>query len=321
MLTLAKLVPINLEVEKQRFFAENGNYNPQFEYEDNFAREELIINGLPKDNLLMLAERIVKEGAKEQLEADAREKKSQLLSQEEVTKKVKVFLKLHNLDDRYAITWSSSFVARTSITATNIKLRIPAAFRSNEDLLGMLYHEVGTHALRRVNYEKQPWFKKKKQFGFGSYLKTEEGLASLHSLLPLENKLAYGSALRYLAVAHAQKESFAETYKFVSQYIDDTERRWAVTFKQKRGLSDTSLPGGYTKDLVYFAGLVEVWNYLNKRNFDVEGLYFGKLSKDDVEKAREMNPTFEPLLPSFYVTDKENYRRQMIEIGQVNHLL
>jgi hypothetical protein len=321
MLTLSKLVPVNLEAEKQRFFAENCNYNPRFEYEDNFTREELIANGLPKSELLDLAQKIVKEGVKEQLEADALEKKSELLSQEEVTKKVKAFLKLHDLDERYSITWSSSFVARTSITATNIKLRIPAAFRSHEDLMGMLYHEVGTHALRRVNYEKQPWFKKKKQFGFGSYLKTEEGLASLHSLLPLENKLAYGSALRYLAVAHAQKESFIETYKFVSQYIDDSERRWAVTFKQKRGLFDTSLPGGYTKDLVYFAGLVEVWNYLNKKNFEVDGLYFGKLSKEDVEKAREMNPTFEPLLPNFYTTDKENYRRQMIEIGRVNHLL
>lgn len=321
MLTLSKLVPVNLEAEKQRFFAENGNYNPQFEYLDNFTREDLIVNGLPKSELLDLAQRIVNEGVKEQLEADALEKKSELLSQEEVTKKVKAFLMLHDLDERYTITWSSSFVARTSITATNIKLRIPAAFRSHEDLLGMLYHEVGTHALRRVNYEKQPWFKKKKQFGFGSYLKTEEGLASLHSLLPLENKLAYGSALRYLAVAHAQKESFAETYKFVSQYIDDSERRWAVTFKQKRGLSDTSLPGGYTKDLVYFAGLVEVWNYLNKRNFEVEGLYFGKLSKDDVEKAREMNPTFVPLLPTFYAADQENYRRQMLKIGQINHLI
>lgn len=320
MLTLAKLVPINLESEKQRFFAENGNYNPKFEYEDNFHPEELLAHGLPEKDLLILADKIVHEDVAAQLAADAKEKVDGLLSQEAVTKKVEAFLQLHDLAERYSITWSSSFVARTSITATNIKLRIPAAFRSQEDLLGMLYHEVGTHALRRVNYEKQPWFKKKKQFGFSSYLRTEEGLASLHSLLPLKNKSAYGSALRYLAVAHAQKESFAETYKFISQYVDDPERRWAITFKQKRGLTDTSLPGGYTKDLVYFAGLVEVWRYLNERNFEVDGLYFGKLAKEDVEKAREINPAFEPLLPSFYVADKDNYRQKMQEIGQINHL-
>lgn len=321
MLTLAKLVPINLESEKQRFFAEGGNYNPQFEYEENFHPDELLVHGLPEKELSVLADKIVHEGVGEQLAADAKEKRDGVLSQEAVTKKVEAFLKLHGLENRYTISWSSSYVARTSITATNIKLRIPAAFRSQEDLMGMLYHEVGTHALRRVNYEKQPWFKKKKQFGFGSYLKTEEGLASLHSLLPLENKSAYGSALRYLAVAHAQKESFIETYKFVSQYVDDAERRWAITFKQKRGLTDTSLPGGYTKDLVYFAGLVEVWRFLNKRNFEVDGLYFGKLAKEDVEKAKEMNPTFEPLLPSFYLTDKENYLQQMQKIGQINHLI
>lgn len=320
MLTLAQLVPLNFETEKQKFFAAKGNYNPQFTYADKIRKEDLVANGLPEAKYLKLAQKIVEIGTSEQLEQESRENKQPFLSQAEVTKKVEDFLRMHDLDDRFGILWSSSFVARTSITASTIKLRLPAAFRSHEDLLGMLYHEVGTHALRRVNYEQQPWFKKKKQFGLKSYLRTEEGLASLHSLLPLKNKLAYGSALRYLAVAKAQESSFAETYKFVSQYIEDDERRWAITFKQKRGLTDTSLPGGLTKDLVYFAGLVEVWNYLHNHNFDIAGLYFGKVAYDDVARVREINPEFMPLLPSFYTTDYKKYCLQMEEIGRVNNL-
>lgn len=319
MVTLAKLVPINLEVEKRQFFATGGHYDPQFIYPENFEEAELTAHGLPQAEFLALAEKIVATGVQENLATEIQEKANGSgLSQEEVTRKVKAFLELHNLDHRYGITWSSTFVARTSITSTNIKLRLPSAFRSQEDLLGMLYHEIGTHALRQVNYEQQPWFKKKKKFGFGSYLRTEEGLASLHSLLPLKNKLAYGAALRYLAVAKAQQASFQETYRFVGQYVEDEERRWAITFKQKRGLADTGKAGGYTKDLVYFAGLVEVWRYLNLKP-DFEGLYFGKLAKEDVAKAREINPNFEPVLPSFFVTDPQKYYEQIQEIGRVNN--
>lgn len=320
MITLSMLVPVNLEAEKKRFFAENCTYNPQFEYESYLDQDDLLAHGLPQKEFLNLAEKIVHEGKSKNLEQEERENSAPFLNQSEVTQKVKMFLELHGLENRYEIVWSSVFVARTSITASSIKLRLPPAFRSQEDLLGMLYHEVGTHALRRVNYEQQPWFKKKKRYGFGGYLKTEEGLASLHSLFPLKDKSAYGAALRYLAVEKAQNSSFVETYRFVSKYVLDDERRWAITLKQKRGLTDTSMPGGFTKDLVYFAGLVEVWRYLEKRDFDPTVLYFGKLAKEDVKRALELNPDFAPLLPSFYTTNKSLYQKVMQEIGEANHL-
>jgi hypothetical protein len=226
---------------------------------------------------------------------------------------------MHGLEDRFGIIWSNSFVARTAINATTIKLRLPVAFRE-DDLLGMLYHEIGTHALRRVNYEQQPWFKKKSKYGFSSYLKTEEGIAILHSLIPMKNKLSYSSALRYLAVAKAQEMNFVELYQFTNQYIKDPDRCFTATFRQKRGISDTRKGGGYTKDLVYFEGMVEMWQYLRDRNFEIDQLYFGKIHHKDVPKAVEMNPDFKPLLPSFYVTDKNKYREVMNEIGSVNFI-
>lgn len=316
MSLLALLTPINLAEEKKKFFAD-PEYNPQFIYEEEIPEEELISYGLPTDKHIKLAEKITNLAFKNKSEDDLIEARGKELTQNQVTDKIKLFLKMHGLENRFEIIWSSSFVARTTINATKIKLRLPVSFRE-EDLLGMLYHEIGTHAIRRINYEQQPWFKKKKKYGFRSYLKTEEGLAVLHSLFPATDKLAYSSALRYLAVVKAQKMSLSRTYQFLSQYIKDPDRCWIATFRQKRGLTDTSKAGGYTKDLVYFEGLVHVWTYLNKHNFNINDIYFGKMSYLDVDKALAMNPDFKPLLPSFYVTNKDKYKAEMKKIGQVN---
>jgi hypothetical protein len=88
----------------------------------------------------------------------------------------------------------------------------------------------------------------------------------------------------------------------------------------KRGLYDTSEPGGFTKSIVYLEGMTEVWQYLKKSNFDVEGLYYGKIAAEDVNKAREMNPDFKPQLPHFYTQDRQAYEKQIRSIAKINHL-
>jgi len=91
-----------------------------------------------------------------------------------------------------------------------------------------------------------------------------------------------------------------------------------VTIRQKRGLTDTSHPGGYSKDLVYFAGMIEVWRWLKERNFNPSDLYFGKISFKDVQKAIEMNPEFEPKLPSFFSINPVQYAAEIEKIGEEN---
>ncbi|NCN03901.1 MAG: DUF1704 domain-containing protein [Candidatus Pacebacteria bacterium] len=315
---IALLNPINMVAEKKKFLLD-PSYNPQLSYDENIDKDELYKYGFPNDEYVTLAEKIVKISYKDKTDDELQAEKGMELSKEEVETKLKLFLKMHGLEKRYGIIWSRSFLARTAINATTIKLRLPVSFRE-EDLLGMLYHEIGTHAIRRINYEQQPWYKKKKKYGFSSHLQTEEGLAVLHSLLPLKNKLAHSSALRYLAVAKAQEMGFVKLYQFLNKYIKDPDRCFNATLRLKRGISDTAKGGGYTKDLVYFEGLVDVWRYLRHHDFEIDHLYFGRLAMEDTEKAREMNSEFKPLLPSFYVTNKEKYKQEMLKIGQANML-
>jgi hypothetical protein len=318
MNALQMVTPINLLEEKEKFLA-NPSSNPQLTYRQPIPPETLTKHGLPKSDFVDLAQHILDKAYHNRNHQDLVMTEGKLVDQAEVENKALTFLKLHDLDKRINITWSSSFVSTTSITKNTLKFRIPCEYRK-EGLMGTLYHEIGTHALRRVNYEQQPWFKKKKKYGFSNYLRTEEGLAAIHSLLPRTFRSFHKSALRYLAVCWAQDKSFAELWQMTARYVPDEMRRWDLVFRAKRGLEDTGQLGGFTKDMLYFEGIVQVWHWLVKNDFDIPSLYLGKLALEDVDKAKEMNPNFTPVLPIFYKQSPEEYRTQVYEIGQFNHL-
>jgi hypothetical protein len=318
MSLIKRLTPINFLEEKKKFFADE-TYNPQFKYEQKVNQKILLRYGQPNNATADLAQTIIDQAYAHKTETQLRKLRGPQITQQQVEEKIAEFLDIHGLRERFKIVWSNSFVARTTITSQAIKLRLPADFRQL-DLLSMLYHEIGTHALRRVNYEHQPWFRNKKEYGFKNYLQTEEGLATLHSLLPLKFQLAYVPALNYVAVKYAQDHSFTQVWKFLTPYIDDPKRRFVFTFRKKRGLIDTSQPGGFTKDLVYFAGMIKVLKYLKKNDFDITKLYFGKVAIEDMDKAVKMNPNFKPLLPSFFVVDKVKYANIIAAISQTNML-
>src|SRR5579859_39452 len=306
------LTPINLLQEKEKFFA-NQKYNPQFIYEKEIDKKTLTKYGLPEKKVSDLATAIVEKTYFGRNEQDLFMLEGARISQQEASKKIKLFLNLHKLDKRFDVVWSSSFVSRAMMTSTTLRLRLPVDFHK-EGLIGMIYHEIGTHALRRINYEQQPWYKKKKEFGFGEYLTTEEGLAVLHALIPHSFKSAFIGAIRYIAVNYSQQHSFVEVWNFLSKYIQDLERRWIVTIRTKRGIEDTATPGGFTKDLVYLDGLIRVSDWLKKNNFDPTPLYFGKLDIRDVGKAIQLNPNFQPQLPTFFTLDPLKYMTEIQKI-------
>jgi len=55
-------------------------------------------------------------------------------------------------------------------------------------------HEIGTHLIRTLNETKQVWYKKRDKFNLKPFLETEEGLATLHTVIRLamnRNKKPY----------------------------------------------------------------------------------------------------------------------------------
>lgn len=317
MSLVKKLTPINLQEEKAKFLADQS-YEPQFVYAEEIDDSMLNRYGKIDQKILDIAEKIINKAFAHRNQKDLRMIEGPIVSQDEVEEQIKNYLKLHGLEKRFKTSWSQSYIARTTITSNLVKMRLPSTYRRNE-LWGMMYHEIGTHALRRINYEKQQWYKKKNKYGFSNYLKTEEGLASLHSLIPKNVKLAHAAALKYYFAETASSSSFSELFGFVNKYIQNFDSAWAFCVRMKRGIKDTSKSGFNSKSLVYLGGMVEVWQWLNNNNFDFKPLYFGKISCVDAKKAVDLNPNFKPILPKFIRVSNVDYPKIISEIGKQNY--
>lgn len=319
---ITDLHPVNYQEEKQRFLAD-PTFDPQFRYVRRFSTDELTSYGFPTDEYLTLAQKILDAIVAHVSPAEIQQLRGEVLNPDTVTTAFENFLTAHGLEGQFQIVWSTEFVSRAAVrTDRTIKLRLPNSIREH-DLEGLIYHELGTHVLRQVNYQQQPWYRRKKRHGFSPYLKTEEGLGAIHAALPKTgfSDQTLKNVVNYLAIQKAQEGSFLDVWQFVSQYFTDPDTAFTISFKQKRGLPDTSRPGGFTKDLVYFEGFADTSRFLVRHDFPIEQLYFGKLAWQDIDRAVQLNPDFKPLLPSFYTQDPAYYRQRVTDIAKLNFLI
>ncbi|NMA29490.1 MAG: DUF1704 domain-containing protein [Candidatus Pacebacteria bacterium] len=320
MIKLKDLIPINLLVEKEKFFANETNYNPQFQYEKKIEKSDLAVYGRPRWQYSRLAKKILKQAKKEQLFIKNQKPAANL--DQELSKQIIVdYLNDYSLAEKYQIIFNKDFTSRFAVNFKEnaIKIRLPINFTS-ESLENTLNHEIGTHILRQENYLKQAWYRRKRHFAFSNHLRTEEGLAVIHQYLNSEQQLIYKTALLYLGAQLANRADFKTVYQFFYQNIKNPQRAWSYTLKTKRGLTDTSLPGGFSKSLVYLEGFKQVLKYLRHHNYDPSPLYYGKLAIKDIKKAKKMNPQYQVILPKFYSKNPLAYQEKVKKIAKRNFI-
>lgn len=320
MLKLSELIPINLLAEKEKFFANNANYNPQFTYQTTIKQSDLNFYGKPRWRYSRLAKRIIKQAKKEKLF-----QKDQLSNEKLDTKAtsqiIEEYLADYSLNEKYQLVFDENFTSRFAVNFKNhaIKIRLPVTF-SERKLINTLNHEIGTHILRQENYEKQNWYRHKKHYGFSNHLRTEEGLAVIHQYLNSKQQLVFKTALSYLGAKIASKKDFKTVYAFFYQYLQNSQKSWSYALKNKRGLTDTSLPGGFSKSLVYLEGFEQVLNYLKNHQYNPGLLYYGKLAIEDIKKAQEMNPNYQAILPKFYTNNPADYQKKVKTLAKRNFI-
>ena len=76
--------------------------------------------------------------------------------------------------------------------------------------------------------------------------------------------------------------SFVELFNDLEKYVDNPKKRWRYVLRVKRGLGDTSLPGGLYKDQVYLEGAVKLLKNRNELNFNL--LHCGKINIEDLKR-------------------------------------
>lgn len=320
MIKLNDLIPINLLQEKEKFFAKAANYNPQFTYHKAIKQSDLNFYGKTSWQYRYLAKKILRQAEKENL-FQKKFEHNNLLNETQVKKTITEYLSDYSLEKKYQVIFKEKFTSRFAVNflENSIKIRLPINF-DQKSLICTLNHEVGTHILRQENYLKQVWYRRKKAYGFSNHLRTEEGLAVVHQYLDKDQQLIYQTALSYLGTHLASQTDFKTLYQFFYQHLQDPQKAWAQTLKNKRGLTDTSLPGGFNKSLVYLEGFVQVLKYLRTHHYNPTLLYYGKLAIKDINKAQKINPNFEAILPKFYTDNQELYQEKIKSLAKRNFI-
>ena len=192
------------------------------------------------------------------------------------------------LRERGYVSWQVELVDQPARVAVNpveqkIKLRSNARF-SEEDIQRLVVHEIDVHVARSEEGYKNPFLIF--AYGFPNYLETEEGLATYkeeeHGLS--SKRKIYDYAARVLLCSKAEYLTFYELYQEASQlYPQEKELAYDISVRIKRGLSDTSQFGGYTKDRIYLSGYLKIKSISEEER---KSLSIGKIGVDDISNMQ-----------------------------------
>lgn len=166
---------------------------------------------------------------------------------------------------------------------------------SEKRLASLIVHEIETHIFTAENGKRQPYsiFNR----GTAYYLQTQEGLAIYNQEMQTQQKSS--SPISVLAIYKAASSSFTDVYSYLIDFGVSQERALNIALKVKRGLSDTSKPGAFTKDWIYFKGNKEIKEFIQGGG-ELKRLYIGKIALDDLEIIEQVPGLMDPIyLPSF----------------------
>lgn len=148
---------------------------------------------------------------------------------------------------------------------------------SAEKLRKTIVHEVLTHALRGENGFATGF----DVFGkpnLAEYVDDEEGLALYNEeIFGLLRDIDIRMRAAYVYAAYLGKElSFRDVFNSL-RGIYPKNTAFNITYRTKRGLSDTSKSGCYYKDIVYLRGFLDIRRKLESDSSSYRNMYAGKI--------------------------------------------
>lgn len=333
---LFHLRPVNLKDEQNKFL-KNFSYNPQFIYPElrfdpdelktrlakievdssplgqifsakkaelikkieliesidtiDFTEKSIALFGEPSKELVEECEKMLVE-----------REKSHTLENEDITAE-KAKEKFEKVFEKYGLrNWKvklkKEMVTDCVAGKNNIMFIREDSFFSERRLENLIIHEIETHILTAENGKNQPFeiFNR----GLADYLVTQEGLAMYN--VSKQTKKSIKDNFRALALVIAAniaaKSSFVETFEKILSYGIPIDQAVRITLKVKRGLADTGGAGAFTKDILYYKGFKEVYEFVTNGG-KIKELYIGKLNIRDLELIKKI----EGLLPPVYLPE------------------
>ncbi|XP_075900132.1 microtubule-associated tyrosine carboxypeptidase 1 isoform X2 [Nelusetta ayraudi] len=321
---LVALRPLNLEQEKHKFFDSSFSYEPQFEYmqpEPKSVLEKYCDgSGLFLEQAVGIMECVLRKFSSYENFEEATG--GSVLPKSQVWAAVRKYLQKEGCTGEVVVRLSDELLSQAVMVVESCRptLTINLAGARQHWLEGMLRHEIGTHYLRGFNNNLQPWATSegRKQMGLKPANPTEEGLASLHSVLLRKQPYLWRAALLYYTVFHAASMSFSQLFGHIGRFVQDPDVRWEYCLRAKRGQTDTSQPGCFSKDQVYLDGILRILRH--RRSIDFKTLTsLGKVSFEDVERLRQL-ATFSRTRVPHFMRDQERYLQHLDHIVAANEL-
>jgi hypothetical protein len=305
MLALEKVVPLNLNEEKSRFLSDQ-TYNPQFVYAESISPIELAFWGKPQEKLAKLASEFLKDSSFQMPKVVA----SRTITQSEIVEMITHFNEQYYPNPPVSVHFSEHQITQCRIKGSSLFFKLPITY-TQYNIGGVIRHELETHFLRWYNHQKSniplpeetPLFRR-----------TEEGLAILHTYLGSHAPMRK-TFRTYLATWLAQQYSFSEVYRLLLEHGVNPKTALSATIRSKRGLTDTSQPGGLTKDICYLEGALLVWQWLVDPKHQPQALYQGRIALNQVSNSPDLKQIVTPL----FMQDLAAYRQALLDIGKQNH--
>ncbi|KAK5911659.1 hypothetical protein CgunFtcFv8_005814 [Champsocephalus gunnari] len=302
---LSAIKPSNVEKEKAKFFKSDFNYNPQFEYSNPVPPLVLARHSIASDRFLTQAVNIM-----------------ELALQSRVCHNVKKYMEKEGCVGEIVVQVTEDLLSRASMTVVNSRptLTINICSAREHWLEGMLRHEIGTHYFRGLNNLQQPWSSAsaRRRLNLRPLNPTEEGLASLHSVLFRKDPTLWRAALLYYTVHQASSMSFCQLFHCLGGFLQDPNTRWDYCVRAKRGQGDTKQPGCFSKDQVYLDGILKILRFRDKINFPLL-MALGKVSFEDVDRLKASAQMENVRIPHF-LQDQSRYSEQLLKIMETNQL-
>ncbi|WAR12875.1 K0895-like protein [Mya arenaria] len=321
---LAAIKPENEKSERDRFIRANFNYNPFFIYKFPADAEALERFGKPSDKYMNIAIMIMenamnKYGSYELFEEQTGGK---ILERSSIMALIQRYLKREELEREIIVNLSEDLLSRGSMTRSKGKpmLNVRVINLREYWVEGLLRHEIGTHYLRSYNNKYQEWYnwKIRKDLGMKPANPTEEGLASLHSVLLRKDPCLWRICLLYYVAYKSAFLSLKELFHDLGQYVSDPIARWDYCMRAKRGQTDTSQAGGFCKDQVYLEGALQILK--NRKMIDFHLLVqMGKIDWEDIRKVDLLANLDETKVPCF-MQDLPAYHKYLDKICESNGL-
>lgn len=149
--------------------------------------------------------------------------------------------------------------------------------RNENNLRRLIVHELESHIVQRNNIltSNNPLLRLPKLYEARLYA---EGLAVYNEYLTKTiTKGAYETYWLRLKAVTMLQYSFRDIFEELSRFTNE-EKAFLITYRVKRGMGDTSSPGGFPKDASYLYGFEKVYQYIQNGG-DLSFLYLVRVPK------------------------------------------